>query len=303
MMSGIEGVQVIDADHYVQGNFTFAIEPPGVNPFLHPLINRVGRSTDRLILDDRRLTGENKIPIVALFVYWKFWYPTQALLLSHPIVNPINYKAAPYARIQGSGMPFIGESHVDASISTLSVKYERRHDSNICRNPRTLLLNGLALNGLHAVLRCFRLFFSNIKLLPRIHSVQQAISRGRFGLAGENLSLLCHFKYLHADEGSGSNGGEKTEYGDSEGSFRDYEAFSRQSEGLLLERFEIIPTDQSHQYWLGWLWIAASAACVGASGRFLWRGCRWLSDVGIGSLSFLLAFAGFFGIIHGIASL
>ena len=78
---------------------------------------------------------------------------------------------------------------------------------------------------------------------------------------------------------------------------------SLEIESLLLKRFKIIATDQPHKYWLGWLWVTISFASVGSGWSLLWRGCHWLSDNGVGGLSFLLCFGGFFGICHGLSLL
>src|SRR2546429_6789882 len=107
MMPGVGSIQIVDAYDYMQADPAIAIEPTGINPFLYPFLDLIRPCDNRLKFDDWRLVWENKMPIVAAFIYRKFRYATQPFLFRHPIVNPIDYKGSPYTRIQSSRVAFI----------------------------------------------------------------------------------------------------------------------------------------------------------------------------------------------------
>ncbi len=182
-------------------------------------------------------------------------------------------------------------------IGGINIERRRLSEFNLsATHPRPLRQSKLASDKIDAFLGSLRLLLTNGKLFPRIQFTYSGPGSSGFGLASHNLRLVGHDPHLYTDEDSSGGSSQKAEY-------RNPVGFPRDGESLLLERFEIIPTDHPHKYWLGWVWIAASAACVVGSWWLLWRGCNWLNDTGIGELSFLLALVGFVGLCHGIALL
>jgi len=144
------------------------------------------------------------------------------------------------------------------------------------------------------------------QLLSSVHFIHQSASVSTFGLTSKNLGLLGHLEHLNSNKDSSGSGGEESKYSNPVGSPRDGQSLSRDGEGLYLKRFEIVPSNQLHQYWLRWskwFWVIVGLINVWWSGRLLWRGSRWLSDRATGELSFLLALVGFLFISHGFGLL
>jgi len=303
MMSRVDYAFVIDTYDNVKGYYASALKWSGRQFALN--IFRASGSGNRV---GNGLTGKQQITVVTLAVYFKFRDGTNPLLVSGPLF--IHRKPSPYACVFCKRVSDIGQREFKHNNGAIYVVLKIRGRRYTYRYPRAFRLERLTFNSLNTFLGRFRLILSRQRLLlsnaQLFTDVQFANGSARssgFGLTSQNLRLVSHFPNLHADETSGSKGGKETEDRNPVSSPRDGQRLSRDSESLYLKRFELIPANQLHKKWLGWLWIVTGASCVACSWRLLWRGCNWLSDLSIGGISFLLAFAGFFGLCHGIALL